>query len=63
MIIKSQIQVFLLYLLILSASSNAQPKLSFDIGMGFYEPSLSGFDDNSSVQFPTKTLVNRNPTT
>ena len=60
MIIKSQIHVFILYVLLFSSLLNAQPKLSVDFGMGFYEPSLTGFDDNESVQFPTKTIVNRN---
>ena len=31
----------------------AQPKLSIDLGFGFYEPTLVGFDENETVQFPT----------
>ena len=38
----------------------AQPKLSIDIGIGFYEPTLVGFDQNETVQFPTKSIFNRN---
>ena len=38
----------------------AQPKLSIDMGIGFYEPTLVGFDQNETVQFPTKSIFNRN---
>mgnify|MGYP007000386155 len=37
-----------------------QPKLSIDLGLGFYEPTLGGFDNNETVQFPTKSILNRN---
>ena len=40
--------------------ANGQPKLSFDLGMGLYEPTLSGFDDNQKIQFPTNNILNRN---
>ena len=38
----------------------AQPKISVGLGLGLYEPTLSGFDDNIDVPFPTKTMLNRN---
>ena len=58
---KSQILVFIFsMLLFMSEFLIGQPKLSVDIGMGFYEPTLSGFDENESVQFPTKGIFNRN---
>ena len=58
---KSQIQVFIILGFLIGCTfSSAQPKLSIDIGTGFYEPTLTGFDQNESVQFPTKSLFNRN---
>lgn len=58
---KSQIHVLILALLLLVGSNTqAQPKLSIDLGLGFYEPTMSGFDENEGVQFPTKSLFNRN---
>jgi len=33
---------------------SGQPKLSIDFGLGFYEPTMAGFDDNEDVNFPTK---------
>ena len=58
---KSQIQVFIIMCFIAFGSfTSAQPRLSVDFGMGFYEPTLIGFDQNESVQFPTKSLFNRN---
>ena len=58
---KSQIQVLIIiYSIAFGSFTIAQPKLSIDFGMGFYEPSLTGFDQNEGVQFPTKSLFNRN---
>ena len=53
---KSQIQVFLFFLLI--SFGYAQPKLSFDLGLGIYQPTLSGYDENNT--FPSKNTLNRN---
>ena len=49
---KSQIQVFLFFLLI--SFGYAQPKLSFDLGLGIYQPTLTGYDENNT--FPVKIL-------
>jgi hypothetical protein len=58
---KSQIQVFILLIFLFGHGFLiAQPKLSVDFGVGFYEPTLTGFDQNENVQFPTKTVFNRN---
>ena len=58
---KSQIHVLIIStFLLMSGFLVGQPKISVDLGMGFYEPTLSGFDDNKSVQFPTKGFFNRN---
>ncbi|MBI90077.1 MAG: hypothetical protein CMG60_08325 [Candidatus Marinimicrobia bacterium] len=58
---KSQIYVFILSLLLFAWDrAYSQPKISVDMGFGFYEPTLSGFDDNLSIQFPTKGFLNRN---
>ena len=58
---KSQIHVLILSMLLSCGSFVlAQPKLSLDLGIGFYEPTLSGFDENEAIQFPTKGIVNRN---
>ena len=38
----------------------AQPKISVGLVLGLYEPTLSGFDDNTDVPFPTGTMFNRN---
>ena len=58
---KSQIYVFIMALLPLVGDViKAQPKLSIDMGIGFYEPTLVGFDENETVQFPTKSIFNRN---
>ena len=57
---KSQIYVFMVCLLpLFSGILKAQPKLSIDLGFGFYEPTLVGFDENETVQFPTKSIFNR----
>ena len=54
---KSQIYVFIMALLPLVVGVvKAQPKLSIDMGIGFYEPTLVGFDENETVQFPTKSI-------
>tara|TARA_B100001758_G_C18400342_1_gene608605 strand:+ start:1350 stop:2090 length:741 start_codon:yes stop_codon:yes gene_type:complete len=37
-----------------------QPKLSVGVGLGFYEPTMTGFDDNELVAFPTGNVLNRN---
>ena len=56
---KSQIYVFIMALLPLVGDViKAQPKLSIDMGIGFYEPTLVGFDQNETVQFPTKSIFN-----
>ena len=39
---------------------NGQPKLSIDLGSGFYEPTMKGFDDNALVSFPTGNILTRN---
>ena len=58
---KSQIYVFMMALLLYVGDAiKAQPKLSIDMGIGFYEPNLVGFDQNETVQFPTKSIFNRN---
>ncbi len=40
--------------------AHGQPKLSIDMGVGFYEPTLTGFDQNETVQFPPKSILNKN---
>jgi len=57
---KSQIyNLFLFASLFLCFSEvKSQPKLSLDFGMGFYQPTLEGFDEN--VAFPSKGVFNRN---
>ena len=58
---KSQIHVLILSILLSGGSFvHAQPKLSIDLGIGFYEPTLAGFDKNETVQLPTKGILNRN---
>ena len=58
---KSQIHVLIISsILFMGEILVGQPKISVDLGIGFYEPTLSGFDDNQSVQFPTKGFFNRN---
>jgi len=58
---KSQIQVLLLFgILLIPNQLKSQPKLSVETGIGFYEPTLGGFDDNSEISFPTKSILNRN---
>ena len=36
----------------------SQPKISIDLGMGFYQPTLDGFDDNSF--FPSTNALSKN---
>ena len=58
---KSQILRFFLSLfLFLGSFSLAQPKISVGLGLGLYEPTLSGFDENNDVPFPTGNMLNRN---
>ena len=58
---KSQIQEFIFYLAVAAGSiTSAQPKLSVDLGLGFYQPTLTGFDENESVPFPAAGILNRN---
>ena len=38
----------------------AQPKISVGLGLGLYEPTLSGFDENPDIPFPTGNMLNRN---
>ena len=59
-----KIQIYVITILFSLLGSVApivgQPKLSVDIGLGFYEPTLTGFDENDIIQFPTKSIINRN---
>ena len=58
---KSQILQFKsILLLLLIVSLNGQPKLSVDLGTGFYEPTMKGFDSNELVSFPTGNILTRN---
>ena len=58
---KSQILRFFLSLfLFLGSFSLAQPKISVGLGLGLYEPTLSGFDENPDIPFPTGNMLNRN---
>ena len=58
---KSQIlRLFLSLFLFLGSFSLAQPKISVGLGLGLYEPTLSGFDENTDVPFPTGNMLNRN---
>ena len=58
---KSQILRFFLSLFLFTGSfSLAQPKISVGLGLGLYEPTLSGFDENIDVPFPKETMLNRN---
>ena len=47
-------------LLILLVPLSGQPKVSVDLGMGFYEPTMKGFDNNDGVAFPTGNIITRN---
>ena len=58
---KSQIYVLVICALpFFNDIAKGQPKVSVDLGIGFYEPTLVGFDENQTVQFPTKSIFNRN---
>ena len=58
---KSQILQFKSILLLLFiVSLSGQPKLSVDLGTGFYEPTMKGFDSNELVAFPTGNILTRN---
>jgi hypothetical protein len=58
---KSQIlRFFLSFFLFTGSFSLAQPKISVGLGLGLYEPTLSGFDENIDVPFPKETMLNRN---
>ena len=51
-----QIYVFVFFLLF--SLGKTQPKLSFDLGMSIYQPTLTGYDENDI--FPSKNFINRN---
>jgi len=52
-------QIYVLLILFLSSVGFAQPKLSLDLGLGLYQPTLTGFDENN-IAFPNKSFTNRN---
>ena len=54
---KSQIYVLLIFFL--SSVGFSQPKLSLDLGLGLYQPTLTGFDEND-IAFPNSSFANRN---
>ena len=47
-------------LLLFMVSLYSQPKISIDLGTGFYEPTMKGFDSNELVSFPTGNILTRN---
>lgn len=58
---KSQILQFKYILLpLFIVSLHSQPKISVDLGTGFYEPTMNGFDSNELVSFPTGNILTRN---
>ena len=57
---KSQILQFKYILLLLFNRFSGQPKVSIDLGTGFYEPTMKGFDSNELVSFPTGNIFTRN---
>lgn len=58
---KSQILQFKsIPLLFFMVSLYSQPKISIDLGTGFYEPTMKGFDSNELVSFPTGNILTRN---
>ena len=58
---KSQILQFKsILLLLLIVSLNVQPKWSVDLGTGFYDPTMKGFDSNALISFPTGNILTRN---
>ena len=52
-------QIYVLLIIFLGSAGISQPKLSLDLGLGFYQPTLTGFDE-SVVTFPSKSFTNRN---
>ena len=58
---KSQILQFKYILVpLFIVSLHSQPKISVDLGTGFYEPTMKGFDSNELVSFPTGNILTRN---
>ena len=58
---KSQILQFKsIPLLVFMVSLYSQSKISIDLGTGFYEPTMKGFDSNELVSFPTGNILTRN---
>ena len=58
---KSQIQVLILiFLSSMATPTVGQPKFSTDLGLGFYEPTMDGFDKNEEVFFPSGSFSERN---
>ena len=58
---KSQILQFKsIPVLLFMVSLYSQPKISIDLGTGFYEPTMKGFDSNELVSFPTGNILTRN---
>ena len=56
-----QIYRYIIILFIILAFSEAvQPKISLEVGLGFYDPEMKGFDENDDVPFPNKSIFNRN---
>ena len=56
-----QIYRYIIILFIILAFSEAvQPKIILDVGLGFYDPEMKGFDENDDVPFPNKSIFNRN---
>ena len=51
-------QIYVLVLFLLFSLGKSQPKLSFDLGMSIYQPTLTGYDENDI--FPNKNFINRN---
>ena len=55
---KSQILQFKYFLVpLFIVSLHSQPKISVDLGTGFYEPTMKGFDSNELVSFPTGNIL------
>ena len=52
-------QIYVLLIIFLGSTGISQPKLSLDLGIGFYQPTLTGFDE-SEIIFPNKSFTNRN---
>ena len=45
--------LYVLLIIFLGSAGISQPKLSLDLGIGFYQPTLTGFDENV-IAFPSK---------